>query len=87
MINRLITFLLGIIISIPLLADRGERGAWNEVNKDSSSTPFWLIALLVIVGYITYNIFNDDENDTPKGCIATIIVFILIFILIYIINH
>jgi hypothetical protein len=84
---RIFVILLGIMTTMPLFADRGERGAWDEINKNSSSVPSWFIALFIIVGYITYNIFNDKEKDTPNGCIATIIAYILLFILIYIINH
>lgn len=83
--NRLITILLGIITSMPLFADRGEHGALND--SDSSSTPSWFIVLFVIVGFITYNIFDDKEKGTPRGCIATIIAYAILFMIIYIINH
>lgn len=70
---------------MPLFADRGEHGALND--SDSSSTPSWFIVLFVIVGFITYNIFDDKEKGTPRGCIATIIAYAILFMIIYIINH
>lgn len=86
--NRLFTILYGMMTSLQLFADRGERGAWDEVNDDSSSVPSWLVILIIAIGYITYKIFDDDKKKgTPKGCIAVIIVYIILFMIVYIINH
>ncbi len=87
--TRLVTFLLGMLTSMPLFADRGERGAWDYLNEDSSSSsvPLWFIALFAIVGYVAYNIFDDKKGESPRGCIATIIACFLLWLLLYAINH
>jgi len=80
---------LFLTAALNLIADPSDYGRdYSMKDGDSSSAPIWFIALIIIVGYIAYNIFKKDDNSkSGSGCLAAIIGVIIVFALIYIVNH
>lgn len=52
--------------------------------RDGGSSSFagWFFVILALIGYVAYNVFKKNEDDTSgRGCVASIIAVVIAFIL------
>ena len=66
-----------------VIAGRDDYGRDYSIRDgDSSSAPIWFFIILAFIAYCAYNAFKKDEDDNSgRGCLASVIAFIIAFII------
>lgn len=68
-----------------IIAGRDDYGRDYSV-RDGDSSFTWIFIILAFIAYCAYNVFKKDEDDNSgRGCLASVIAFIIAFIIFAII--